>query len=42
MLSKSSDAAIHVKNIPILMIDFYKCFYGLSASIIKEALTKNS
>ena len=36
MLSKSNDTTIHVKNIQILMIEFYKYLYGLSGPIMKE------
>ena len=40
ILSKSNDTTIRVKNIQILIIEFYKYLHGLSAPIMKEAFTK--
>ena len=40
MLSKSNHTTINVENIHKLMIEFYKCLYGLSAPIMKDVLTK--
>ena len=40
MLSKSNDTTIHVKDIQILMIEFYKYLYCLPAPIMKKFFTK--
>ena len=40
MLSKSNHTTINVKNIHKLMIEFYKCLYGLSAPTMKDVFTK--
>ena len=42
MLSKSNDTNIHAKNIRILMIEFYKNLYSLSASIMKKKKIKKN
>ena len=40
MLSKSNHTTVNVENIHKLMIEFYKCLYGLSAPIMKDVFTK--
>ena len=40
MLPKSNNTIIYVNNIPILKVEFYKYFYGLSAPKLKAVLAK--
>ena len=40
LLSKSNDTTIHVKGIQRLMIEFYKYFYSLLATTMKEIFSR--